>query len=229
MDPFSALMGFLVGTALTMIALEYMFYKSRDNVITADWNLVEERNLKICTTQMGTIPIPEDVKILVQKGTKLPGEIVRKAIVREADNVHMNFAVSDDKAYIFMGPIVKDVKAFVTTDEQVIEDLNEIFDRLWKSSERQFYDIEEIERLEEYLDSPIKVRGKILSPELLIKGLDARLVLPDGRVLLVRASPRLNIDEVQMYSLHGANVEIQGILRLIQGTLYIEATSIRRI
>jgi len=229
MDPFSALIGLLLGTALTMVALEYLFYRSRDNVITPDWNLVEERSLKICTTQMGAVPIPEDVKILVQRGTKLPGEIVRKAIVRETDNVYMNFAVSEDRAYIFMGPIEKNVRAFITTDEQVIEDLNDIFDKLWKSSERQFYDMEKIERLEEYIDSPIKVRGRILSPELLLKDLEARLVLPDGRVIMVHASPRLNVDETQVYGLHGANVEIQGILRLIRGSLSIEAISIRRI
>jgi len=229
MDLFSAIIGFITGMVLTMVAMEYMLYRSQRNVILRDWDLSSEENLRICATNVGDVPIPYDTRIVVRKGAKVPPEISRRALVKEAENVNMNFALSEDRAYIFMGSLMRGTPAILTTDESILEELDSIFKRFWEESERHIYELSEsLESLEEFSGSLVRITGRLLNPELLRHGHEARLVLPNGRVISVVLSSDSRVDDVGILSLHGTFVEVEGVLRVSGDKIILEASSIRR-
>lgn len=230
MDLFSAIIGFIVGMILSMITMEYILYKSQGFTLEADWDLNNERNLKICATEIGEITVPHDAKIVVKKGSYVPVEIFRRGLVKEAENVSLNFAVSEDKAYLFLGPIKRGVYALITSDEVLMEKLDQMFNKYWSESEKHVYTIEEtVEDLEKYVGTVIKVRGKILNPDFVRYGHYARLILPNNKVLALSVSSMSVAEELLKSDLHGSFVEVEGILKSSDNVLVLEVTSIRRI
>jgi len=230
MDLFSAIIGFITGMVLTMIAMEYMLYRSQKNIIAKDWDLSGEKDLRICATSIGDVPIPYDTRLIVRKGSSVPPEISRRALVKETDNVNMNFALSEDRAYIFMGPISRGTPAVITTDESILEELDRVFRTLWETSEKHIYELSEVlDNIENFSGSFVKISGRLLNPELLRHGHEARLVLPNGKVISISISSDSRIDEIEILSLHGVFVEVEGLLKVSGGKILLEATSIRRI
>ena len=132
MDLIAFVAGLIVGIVAVSVAVEFGWKKSipeKTFKMLKNWNLNEIHNVQIVAEKLFLTP-PSNAKVVIGS----PSSFAQKA--KENANVIGNFAVGVDKAFIFAGDIKEGQLAFVTTDEDILKELRDIFYVLYRSKEK---------------------------------------------------------------------------------------------
>lgn len=123
MDIIAFVAGLIVGIVAVSIAVEFAWKKTAPEKtckLIKNWHLDEIRNALIVAEKLQVEP-PHDAKVVV--GT--PSSFAQKA--HENPEIVGNFAVGVNKAFIFAGDIKNGQVALATSDEELLQELREIF------------------------------------------------------------------------------------------------------
>ena len=188
MDIIAFIAGLIVGIVAVSIAVEFAWKKSMPEKtckLLKKWDLATLRNPLIVAEKLSITP-PPDAKIVVATPTSLEN-------ARENPDVKGNFAVGLNKAYIFAGEIKEGQLAFVTSDDDILRELREIFYAYYKVKER--------------VTSYVPKEGKVK-----IRGI-VRAVFPYRDGYLMRLSYEEGIVGVilkERMDIEGKRVEVEG-------------------
>lgn len=189
MDIVAFIAGLIVGVVIVSIAVEFAWKKSlpeKTCKLISKWNLKELKNPLIVAERLHVAP-PPDAKVVVAA----PSPLAKNA--RENPDVTGNFAIGLNKAFIFAGEIKEGQLAIVTSDEDIIRELREIF--------YDFY------RVKEKVVSYVPKKGKVR-----IRGI-VRAVFPYRDGYLMRVSYEGGLVGVllkERMDVEGRRVEIEG-------------------
>ncbi len=136
MDVIPLALGFSIGVVVVAIAIEMGMKKTSRappaSKHTDEWNLKEITNPRIMAEYMMDGEIPEGVPVLVNqykdknylKGTnaKINGAIKG------------NYIIGDDRVLILSGPYKKDEVGVWTVEKEIVEKLNNDFNKMWDRS-----------------------------------------------------------------------------------------------
>jgi hypothetical protein len=136
MDIISLLIGFSIGVVIVGLAFEMgMKRTSRTPPTlkqTKKWNISEITNPRIMAEYLSDIDIPKNSKIIVNKyKTK---EALIGLNVKEHSGIKGNFIVGDDRALILAGPMRKDEMGIWTVEKEIVEELNQEFNKMWSEA-----------------------------------------------------------------------------------------------
>ncbi|RLF47778.1 MAG: hypothetical protein DRN29_01670 [Thermoplasmata archaeon] len=132
MDIIAFVAGLIVGIVVVSIAVEFAWKKSvpeKTCKLTKKWNLNELRNALIVAEKLHITP-PSDAKVVVAAPTPLAKN------ARENPSVIGNFVIGLNKAYIFAGEIKEGQIAVVTSDEDILKELRDMFYEFYKVKEK---------------------------------------------------------------------------------------------
>ena len=189
MDIVAFIAGLIVGIVIVSIAVEFAWKKSlpeKTCKLISKWSLNELKNPLIVAERLHVTP-PSDAKVVVATPTPLAKN------ARENPDVTGNFAIGLNKAFIFAGEIKEGQLAIVTSDEDIIRELREIF--------YDFY------RVKEKVVSYVPKKGKVR-----IRGI-VRAVFPYRDGYLMRVSYEGGLVGVllkERMDVEGRRVEIEG-------------------
>ena len=189
MDIVAFIAGLIVGVVIVSIAVEFAWKKSlpeKTCKLISKWSLKELKNPLIVAERLHVAP-PPDAKVVVAA----PSPLAKNA--RENPDVTGNFAIGLNKAFIFAGEIKEGQLAIVTSDEDIIRELREIF--------YDFY------RVKEKVVSYVPKKGKVR-----IRGI-VRAVFPYRDGYLMRVSYEGGLVGVllkERMDVEGRRVEIEG-------------------
>ena len=133
MDIISLLIGFSVGVIIVGLAFEMGMKRTSRTLPTSKqtkkWSISEIENPRIMAEYLSDVDIPKNSKIIVNKyKTK---EALAGLNVREHNGIKGNFIVGDDRALILAGPIRKDELGIWTVEKEIVEELNQEFNKMW--------------------------------------------------------------------------------------------------
>ncbi len=189
MDIVAFIAGLIVGIVIVSIAVEFAWKKSMPEKtckLITKWSLNELKNPLIVAERLHIAPPPE-AKVVVATPTPLAKN------ARENSNVTGNFAIGLNKAFIFAGEIKEGQLAIVTSDEDIIKELRDLF--------YDFY------RVKEKVVSYVPKKGKVR-----IRGI-VRAVFPYRDGYLMRVSYEGGLVGVllkERMDVEGRRVEIEG-------------------
>ncbi len=132
MDIIAFVAGLIVGIVAVSIAVEYAWKKSipeKTCKILKRWDLKELVNPLIVAEKLNVEP-PPDAKIVVSTPSKFSEN------ARENPDVIGNFAVGLNKAFIFAGEIKDGQLVIVTSDDDILRELRDMFYEFYKVKER---------------------------------------------------------------------------------------------
>ena len=138
MDIISLAVGFIIGVILVGIAIEIGTKKPtrtpQTSKHTKKWSISEISNPKIIAEYLADVDLPKNSKVLVNNykdKRRFAG-----LDVKEHKGIKGNYIVGDDRALILAGPIKKDEVGFWTVEKEIIHDLNQQFDQMWKQGSK---------------------------------------------------------------------------------------------
>jgi hypothetical protein len=138
MDIISLVIGFAIGMVIMGLAIELGFKKpSRSNPAsrqTDKWSIAEIANPRIMAEYLGDVDLPADSKLLVKRYKD--DAMFQGLEVRKHSGVRGNFILGDDRALILSGPIKKDEVGFWTVEKEIVDNLNDEFERMWRQGSR---------------------------------------------------------------------------------------------
>jgi hypothetical protein len=132
MDIIAFVAGLIVGIVAVSVAVEFAWKKSvpeKSWKTARGWRLSEIRSPLIAAEKLLVAP-PENAKVVVGS----PSSFAKNA--RENPDVTGNFAVGVDRAFVFAGDIKEGQLAFVTSDEDIIQELRDMFFDFYTTRER---------------------------------------------------------------------------------------------
>ncbi len=228
MDAFSFVIGFIVGVFVANVVVELILYKGGPGKVSNRWDLSKERDLRICATRLGRVDLPENARIIIDESAEVPPEVSRRCIVRKRERITMNFAVSEDRAYLFLrGEISQGSPAFIATDDAIIAEFSRIFKELWEEGKTMVYERISVDRLPEYVGSFVSISGVILNPLRVFEDGSFK-VISEGRIVLAKLGNRAKVTPEEIVSLRGSNVELIGKVREDERGYFIEVVDIKR-
>lgn len=133
MDIISLVVGFSIGVVIVGLAIEMGMKRTSRTPPTSKqtrkWNISEITNPRIMAEYLSDVDIPKNSKIIVNKyKTK---EALAGLNVKEHSGIKGNFIVGDDRALILSGPIKNDEMGIWTVDKEIVEELNQEFNKMW--------------------------------------------------------------------------------------------------
>ncbi len=228
MDAFSFVIGFIVGVLVANVVVELILYKGAPGKVSNRWDLSNERDLRVCATRLGNVNLPENARVIIDEKASVPPEIARRCIVRKRERITMNFAVSEDRAYLFLrGEISSGSPAFIATDDAIISEFSRIFKEMWEEGKTMIYERVPASRMAEYLESFVSVSGVILNPLRVFEDGSFKVV-SEGRVIMAKLAPNSKVSPEDVLSLRGTQVELLGKVREDENGYFIEVIDIRR-
>jgi len=189
MDVIAFIAGLIVGIVIVSIAVEFAWRKSipeKTCKLIKKWDLKELKNPLIVAEKLNVEP-PAEAKVVVAA----PSPFAKKA--RENPDVVGNFAVGLNKAYIFAGEIREGQVAIVTSDDDILKELRDMF--------HEFY------RVKEKVVSYVPKKGKVK-----IRGV-VRAVFPYRDGYLMRLSYEGGLVGIllnERMDVEGRKVEVEG-------------------
>ena len=133
MDIISLVIGFSIGVVIVGFSIEMGMKRTSRTPPTSkqtkSWDISEITNPRIMAEYLSDVDIPKNSKIIVNKyKTK---EALVGLNVKEHSGIKGNFIVGDDRALILAGPMKKDEMGFWTVDKEIVEELNQEFNKMW--------------------------------------------------------------------------------------------------
>ncbi|MCD6481841.1 MAG: hypothetical protein J7L31_06190 [Thermoplasmata archaeon] len=132
MEVITFVAGVIVGIVAVSIAVEFAWKKSlpeKTCKLTRKWNLNELKSPLIATEKL-LVDAPGNARVVVAS----PSPQAKNA--RENPDVMVNFAVGLNKAYLFAGEIKEGQIAMVTSDEEIMKELKDIFYDFYRKHEK---------------------------------------------------------------------------------------------
>ena len=133
MDIISLIIGFSIGVVIVGLAIEMGMKKTSrtppSSKQTKKWNISEITNPRIMAEYLSDVDIPKNSKIIVNKyKTK---DVLTGLNVKEHNGIKGNFIVGDDRALILAGPIKRDELGIWTVEKEIVDELNQEFNKMW--------------------------------------------------------------------------------------------------
>jgi hypothetical protein len=99
---------------------------------TKSWDISEITNPRIMAEYLSDVDIPKNSKIIVNRYKAK--EDLAGLNAREHTGIRGNFVVGDDRALILAGPIKKDEMGIWTVEKEIVDELNQEFNRMWSEA-----------------------------------------------------------------------------------------------
>jgi hypothetical protein len=202
--------GFVVGVAATAFALEVAFRGVRNEErasLTKDWTLAElsrDGPPDIVTTSLDGVDVPENSRVLVAPGAKLPSKIQHSCQIRVHEDAEGNFAIGSGRAVLCTGAVEPGTLALETVHPALVDRLETSFESLWMQA-KPFKKTVKPSQIPSHEGNQVQVEGQVT--EILSSGDKALLDIetPDdsgghGRVCVPASTP---IEEGSWYKFDG--------------------------
>lgn len=213
-DILQILLGFVTGVAATAIAVEASMRRFKNperSSFTGTWDLHEmgpPGTVCISAERITRAAIPRGSKIMVkEKGAFVTPQLLQSAECRVNPKVAANFAVGNDRAFVFSSHIHEGARGIETVDQALVTSLQNEFARLWREAELC---VEELSIAELSRWDNISVRTSGIARDV-VRGADGLCLMhvaDGGDVIEVVAN-----DDCMLFK--GAPVKVTG--RLIKG------------
>ncbi len=144
MDVIPLAIGFTLGVVLVVIAIEMGLKKtSRETPAskhTNKWSIDEITNPKIMAEYFMDADIPKNSKVIVNQYKDK--NLLQGLNAKSHKGIKGNYIIGEDRALIIAGPLKKDELGIWTVEKEIVEKLNEEFDRMWSKSSQMKFDEE---------------------------------------------------------------------------------------
>jgi hypothetical protein len=133
MDVLSLVIGFGIGVIIVGLAFEIGMKKNVSqnpaSKHTKSWNISEISNPKIIAEYLSDVDIPKDSQVIVRRYKAK--ETLEGLNVKEHTGIRGNYVIGDDRALILAGPMKKDEVGFWTVEKEIVDQLNQEFNKRW--------------------------------------------------------------------------------------------------
>ena len=137
MDILSLVVGFLIGVVVVAIAIEFGTKKKTKPMPssrrTEEWSVDEIENPKIMAEYLGSVVLPKNSKVLVNRYKDR--NLMQDVHAKQNTNIKGNYILGPDRALILAGPVKQEELGIWTIEKEIVKSLHEEFDHYWHQSE----------------------------------------------------------------------------------------------
>ena len=227
MDPFTLLLGFVIGIVISFFAI-YVSLHIRTPVeksaeLTTMWTInnlgLEVRGI---VESLEEVDLPVGSQIVCRESGSLPRNVINSCDVKIDPRVNENFLLGRNRGFMFLGSVRKSTLILMTEDDDLLMKLSVEFNSRWNGAE-PYAEPAEIKDLESCVDRYVRIRGTVSGT----RRFDPRGALPYSTILrLVNMGMGVDVLSKKPYS---GEIEVIGKVRTEGGAVAIDAMSIKEI
>ena len=142
MDIIALIIGFAIGVVVVSIAVEMGIKKTSRmgpaSKHTKKWDISEIANPRIMAEYLVDAEFPKNSKVIVNQYKDK--NLLMGLNAKTHTGIRGNYIIGDDRALILAGPVKKDEIGFWTVEKDIVEKLNEDFEKMWSDGTKMTFE-----------------------------------------------------------------------------------------
>jgi hypothetical protein len=227
MDPFTLLLGFAIGVAVTFllifVGIRIKTPVEKNVELVPMWS-INELGLDVCgvVERISDLDLPAGSQLIVKNTDSVPPKITNTCELRIDPTISENFLIGQNRAFIFMGTATQKVPVLLTEDDDLLMRLRSEFNSRWDKAELHAEPII-MKDLSENVGHYTRIKGTVVD----IKEFNPRETSPYSYILrVVDRGAGVDVLSKKRYT---GEIEVVGSVRESKGLVAIDSISITEI